>query len=316
MSHELEILENGQAAMAYVGAEKPWHGLGVQLQPGATPVEIMKAANLDWTVEKRENFHRNMQGDMVPSGNQMLIRSTDNKILSSVSEGWNPVQNHEAFDFFNEFCDAGQMQMDTAGSLFDGKKIWALAKVGSDFELFGGDKVEGYLLFSNPHIYGQSIDIRFTSVRVVCNNTLTLSLEGQSSNFVRMTHAREFDPEYAKEALGISNRLMEEQRAVAQVLGKTQMSSEKFEEFLGKVFGVKDNGKLRKNGEKALEILETQPGAEFARGSWWQGLNAVTYVTDHLAGRDQNVRLNNVWFGAGRNQKVKAVKLAVEMATA
>ena len=50
MAHELEILENGQASMAYAG-DLPWHGLGFKVSNDLTPEQMMEAARLDWTVD-------------------------------------------------------------------------------------------------------------------------------------------------------------------------------------------------------------------------------------------------------------------------
>ena len=111
---------------------------------------------------------------------------SDNKYLSTVTAPWNPLQNAEAFKFFNDFVEAGDMTMETGGVLRDGQQVWALAKVGESFTLANGDKVEGYLLFSNPHQFGKSIDIRFVAIRVVCNNTLTFALEGSAKHKVRV----------------------------------------------------------------------------------------------------------------------------------
>lgn len=74
--------------------------------------------------------------------------------------------------------------MHTAGSLKGGQQVWALAKIKESFDVFGDDTVESYLLFSNPHQYGKSINVRFTPVRVVCNNTLTMSLESKADRAV------------------------------------------------------------------------------------------------------------------------------------
>jgi len=316
MSHELEMV-NGAAQMAYtIDDGKPWHKLGVALDPTCTPQEMMKAAGLDWTVEKRENFHRNMDGEFVKSGNVSLIRSTDSKILTQISDSWNPVQNSEAFDFFTEFCKAGDMTMNSAGSLFDGKKIWALAKVASDFTVFGDDRVEGYLLFSNPHQYGQCVDVRFTPIRVVCNNTLSMSLGQEAKHFARFNHTKEFDSALAKEILGISTVRMEEYKEVAEFLGSKQINDAKYKEFLGKVFGTTKDGELKRNGKLAYEVFETQPGAEFARGSFWQALNSVTYITDHQLGRSAHKRVDNMWIGGVQRQKIKAVEIALQMAKA
>ena len=171
MSHEIEMV-NGVAQMAYAG-ETPWHGLGAEVSDDISTDGMMKAAGLDWSVTKQPMYYLTDIGEMgeVP-GKSALVRSSDNKVMDIVGSDWNPVQNAEAFEFFREFVDAGDMQMHTAGSLKEGKMVWALAKVNDGFTIKtaqGEDSIESYLLFSNPHQYGKSIDVRFTPIRVVCN---------------------------------------------------------------------------------------------------------------------------------------------------
>jgi hypothetical protein len=66
--------------------------------------------------------------------------------------------------------------------------------------------------------------------------------------------------------------------------------------------------------EDAMEYLHTQPGANFAEGSWWQAFNTVTYMTDHILGRSRDTRLNSAWYGINRTKKEKALELAIEYA--
>lgn len=317
MAHMLEMVD-GQAQMAYVG-QTPWHGLGVKLEEGVTPQEMMVAAGLDWGVKKVDLNYEipNTESVTKVATKQALIRDTDGQLLDIVGVDWNPVQNSEAFNFFDSFCKQGQMSMHTAGSLFDGKRVWALAKIASDFELFNGDKVEGFLLFSNPHKFGQAVDIRFTPVRVVCNNTLTLSLGTAAQNAVKLNHRKEFEPEGVKQVLGLASKHMDEYKETAQFLGSKQVSDAEFKKFLTEIFGEsKKDDKLTRSAQMAYEALHTQPGAEFAQGSWWSALNAVTYVTDHQLGRSGDTRLNSIWYGATRTKKIEAVKKAVEYAEA
>ena len=169
MAHELEI-RNGKAQIAYAG-DVPWHGMGTKVDSNLTPAEIQVAAGLDWDVTKET---MTTSSGIEIKGKKALVRSGDNKVLDVVGDNWNPVQNDEAFEFFSEFVNAGDMEMHTAGSLKGGKMVWALAKVKESFDVLKGDQVDSYLLFSNPHMYGKSIDVRFTPIRVVCNNTLSL----------------------------------------------------------------------------------------------------------------------------------------------
>lgn len=314
MSHEIEMI-NGEASMAYSG-DVPWHGLGVKVLPDLTPEQMLKAANLDWSVTK-EPAYAVIGGEPQPIGRSALVRDRDNKILDIVSDDWNPVQNQEAFDFFHEFVLAGDMEMHTAGSLKEGQIVWGLAKVKESFELFKGDQIDSYLLFSNFHKYGFSTDIRFTPIRVVCNNTLTLSLGSNTERMFKMSHRREFDPQIAKQALGIATDKLQKYKEMAEFLGSRRAKDEDIVEYFKRVFPVSGSSskkEISKNAQNAIDILHVQPGAEYAEGSWWQPFNAVTYVTDHVAGRSVDTRIQSAWYGTNKNVKTKALELAVEMA--
>jgi phage/plasmid-like protein (TIGR03299 family) len=309
MAHAVET-------MAYSG-EVPWHGLGTKVIDDLTPEQMMEKAGIDWTVKKRPLTYSSSKHKVfeVP-GKQALIRETDGKLLDVVGTDWNPVQNAEAMGFFHDFVMEGDMKMDTAGSLREGQMVWALAKVDNDFTLFDGDKVESYLLFSNPHQYGKSIDIRFTPIRVVCNNTLTMSLSGNATNGVKVGHRKEFDASLVKQTLGLAEQRMDEYKNIANALGEKQYSEDKVKEYFGHILGTSKvtEDKLSRTARRAFEILETQPGAEYRKGSWWNALNAVTYITDHELGRNSDNRVSSAWFGGNRTRKLKAVEKAVEYA--
>ncbi len=315
--HELEIV-NGEAQMAYRESKGlPWHGLGTPVGDDMTPQQMMEAAGLDWGVEKVDTFIR-YKGDNVATGQQALVRSTDGKILTQVGPGWNPVQNEEAFEFFNEFVSGGDMIMDTAGSLKDGRLVWALADVKDGFSLFNGDEVKGYLLFSNPHIYGKSIDIKFVMERVVCNNTLAVALNEAGQPSVRVNHRSVFDAGRVKEILGLGHNKVEKFKEAAEFLGSKRYTDEQLTQFFGVVFGKssKEKEELARNAKEAMSIVEDQPGDHFAPGTWWNAYNAVTYMTDHKLGRSADTRMASAWFGGNAKRKVDALDLALEMADA
>jgi phage/plasmid-like protein (TIGR03299 family) len=317
VAHEIEMI-NGKAQMAYAG-DLPWHGLGTRVPDDLTPEQMLEAAGLNWEVEKVEAFAK-VGGKSVSVNRSALVRKMDNKILGVVSNDWNPVQNSDAFEFFNDFIAEGDMEMHTAGSLRDGQIVWALAKVKDGFSLFGGDEVESYLHFTNFHQYGFSTDVRFTPIRVVCNNTLTLSLNTKVERMVKISHRREFDGDNVKLMLGVAAEKLAKYKEMAQFLGSKRYTNENVVDYFKRIFPVSggDNAKkeISKNANVALGVLDTQPGAEFARGSWWQAFNTVTYLTDHLAGRTADTRLASAWYGYNKNLKTKALETALEMAEA
>ena len=321
MAHEIEFV-NGVAQMAYVGAV-PWHGLGVQVPADLTPDQMLEAAGLNWEVRKYPTFailDDNDPDSVIETKQSALIRSSDKKLLDVVSDDWNPVQNAEAFEFFNEFVMAGDMEMHTAGSLKDGQIVWGLAKVKESFELFKGDQIDSYLLFSNFHKYGFSTDVRFTPIRVVCNNTLTLSLNSAVERMVKISHRKQFDAANVKDMLGIATDKLQKYKEMAQFLGSKKAKTESIVEYFERIFPLNsknpEEGKRSKNADIALDILHTQPGAEFAEGSWWQPFNAVTFMTDHVIGRSADSRMQSAWYGYNKGLKTKALELAVEMAEA
>jgi phage/plasmid-like protein (TIGR03299 family) len=321
MAHMLEMID-GKAQMAYTG-DVPWHGLGVKVSNDLTPAQMLKAAGLDWTVDPVELFAE-VGSKRLPTGHRALVRSSDQRVIEVITDDWNPVQNEAAFEFFNDFVAHGDMSMETAGSLKDGKIVWALAKVKESFDLFGGkDRVDAYLHFTNPHQYGQSIDVRFTPIRVVCNNTLTLSLNQKSKNMVKVSHRREFDPDQVKEALGIAKQKLAKYKEMAEFLSQKQYSNENVVDYFKRIFPVltakTDSRKeLSNSAERGLEIVkfDNQPGAEYGKGTFWELFNTVTYMTDHEIGRSVDARLTSAWYGANKNLKTKALETAVEMADA
>lgn len=314
MAHQVET-------MAYAG-EVPWHGLGKRVLPDLTPAQMMQEAGVDWTVRLVPAF-ANVDGKNISVGRSALVRESDNKVLSVVGEDWKPVQNSEAFEFFHDFVAAGDMEMHTAGSLRDGQMVWALAKIKDGFTLNKKDQVDSYLLFTNPQMYAKSIDVRFTPIRVVCNNTLTLSLNTHSDNMVKVSHRTEFNADQVKETLGLAHHKLEAYKEMGQFLTSKRYNGESIVEYFKSVFPLvtnKEEGKARKDLSKgasiALDILETQPGADLAPGTWWNAFNAVTFYTDHLAGRNADNRLASAWYGVNKNLKQEALEKAVDFANA
>tara|TARA_B100000927_G_scaffold5200_1_gene4068 strand:+ start:150 stop:1100 length:951 start_codon:yes stop_codon:yes gene_type:complete len=315
MSHEVET-------MAYAG-ELPWHGLGTEVSNDLTPIQMMQKAGVDWEVEQQKIV---TESGIEINDKVALVRTSDNTLLDVTGKDWKPVQNEEAFTFFSEFVAAGDMEMHTAGSLKEGRNVWALAKVKESFDVFGEDRVDSYLLFSNPHQYGKAVDVRFTPIRVVCHNTLTFSLQNASKNSVKVGHRTAFDADTVKETLGLASEKFAKYKEMAQFLGSRKVTAESLIQYYNDVFPTTSRKEektpvvvyddMSKAAKMCYDALEVQPGAEFAAGTWWQAFNSVTYYTDHLQGRNSENRLHNQWFGYNQAKKVTAAEKAVAYATA
>lgn len=321
MSHAIEQAADGSYCFAATGTrEAVWHSLGSRVPGDLSPEQMMEAAQCDWEV-LTVPLTATVGDKVIDTGHSALIRDKDNKVLDVVTEGWQPVQNSEAFEFFNDFIDAGDMTMDTAGSLHGGRVVWALAKIGAGFEILGGDKIEGYLLFSNPHQFGRSVNVAFTPVRVVCNNTLTYALANLDNQNVRHSHRTKFDPVRVKQILGISKAMLDQYKENAERLASIKYDDRTAKEFLNKIFPVlttkrEARKELSKSAERCLELLNTNsmPGAEFAPGSLWQLFNSTTYVTSNEYGRTDEARMTSLFYGQNKQRNLKAMDLIMKMA--
>ena len=327
MSHEVET-------MAYAN-EVPWHGLGTPVSADLTPAQMLQAAQLDWKVEKKALFVDEL--DTQINSHYALVRNTDHRILGICGNEYTPTQNQEVFEFFDKFCKAGDMKMETAGSLHGGKRVWGLAKINGGFMLGGKDEVEGYILLDNPHIWGKSLQILFTPIRVVCNNTLTTALRSNNhqENTFRMSHDRAFDDEIkqqAAEKVGLAMKALDVFKDKSEFLASKRAKDQKVLEFFSKLVnptlfqtaqeqsedGTVNRADLGRVVNRLYELVDTQPGADLktSAGTWWGAFNAVTYYYDHVAGTDQDKRLTSAWFGSAATRKREALELAVEFAEA
>jgi len=135
----------------------PWHGLGVYLDQPPTIQEAIIAAGLDWTVSTKPLFYKNPldhdEGDeLKATPNCAVIRDTDSQYLGTVGKNWTPLQNKDAFEFFQPFVDSGLVTLETAGSLRKGAHVWVLARiVGDPLTIVGDDTIQRFMLLANGH---------------------------------------------------------------------------------------------------------------------------------------------------------------------
>ncbi len=165
--------------MAYTG-QKPWHGLGNKL-PTDQSIEAWKqSAGMDWKIEDSEvRFITGQNGvgmiNAFPE-QKVLYRSDTKAPLAVVSKRFRVVQPGEILEFYRDLTEVGGFELETAGVLREGRKFWALAKTGQSTLLKGRDRVDGYLLLATACDGTLATTAQFTSVRVVCNNTLAIAL--------------------------------------------------------------------------------------------------------------------------------------------
>jgi phage/plasmid-like protein (TIGR03299 family) len=322
MAHAIE-------KMAYVG-ETPWHSLGSALPP-CQPIEVWsKKAGMDWEI--RETPVRFMAGEAGALGSiqtfsdqKVLYRSDTKAPLSVVSNRYQVVQPKEILEFYRDLTEISGFELETAGVLKAGRKLWALARTGKEASLKGNDVVKGYVLLATSCDGTLATTATPTTIRVVCNNTLTMAING-AVNAVKVPHSTVFDAQAVKRQLGIAvthwDSFMYRMKTLSERKVKTHEAMNYFLKVLCQADETVDPAMQRLMNERALKRVQAifdgsaGKGAELAssRGTAWGLLNAVTQYVDHdRRARTQDSRMDSAWFGQGAALKQRALDQALQL---
>lgn len=320
------VRKDGFAEMAYVG-EVPWHGLGQELVEGADIETWKQAAGMDWKIRRsviRYAVDRDASAPLLEMPSQhVLFRSDTKQALGLVSPKYKVVQPGEVLEFFRDLTDANGYALNTAGTLFDGRRFWALASIGEEAVVVGDDKIGGYLLLSSSCDGSLATTARFTTIRVVCNNTLGMALEGKAKREVVVRHVSHFNPESVKNQLGLARDAFASFLKASRKLAKTAVSVEVAEKFVGDL--LVDNRvvlgsdvRKSKQFQKIMDLFNGQAiGAaqHDTTGNAWALVNSVTEFIDHHArAKTDSHRLASAWFGRGDDLKTETLERALALA--
>lgn len=313
MSHLVET-------MAYVH-ETPWHGLGNKLQE-RQPIEVwQEQAGMNWEIKETPvRFVTEAAGLQPYAEQKVLYRSDSNAPLSVVSQRYKVVQPSEILEFYRDLSEISGFELETAGVLKGGRTIWALARTGQSATLKGNDVTNGYVLLATACDGSLATTAQFTSIRVVCNNTLAVAL-GDSSSAVKVRHSTTFNPQVVKAKLGISVATWDEFMYRMKALSERKVKTTEAFNFFVHVFAAPVGAPAGLTNEramtKAMSLYEGRGrGAELssAKGTAFGLLNSVTEFVDHeRRARSSDYRLDSAWFGAGAALKAKALERALEL---
>lgn len=336
MSHELDF-STGKAGIAYRG-ETPWHGHGQVILPQDSIDDIRIKAGLDYDVIKtpvlfgykeKVGYLKPEEDDFIDryaefEQNQVLYRSDTHAPLSVVGQHYRVVQPKEVVEFYRDLSADFGFEVEVVGALQGGRKVWALANTKNAFALRGEDQVKGYLLLATSYDGTMATQARFTSVRVVCNNTLSLARMSKAQ--VSVPHSQTFNAEAVKRQLQVGPAWEQFNASAAKMSERVVSRDEVVQLFMASYYNLASVEAIREfndgegNAAKAEKLmgrlthaLFQSPGANLAsaRGTLWGALQAVTFDVDHaLPSRDGGSRLNKAWFGDGDSIKNRAFDFA------
>lgn len=318
MAHQIQ-------SMAYVN-QVPWHGLGKLLTPHQ-PIEVwQQEAGMDWQIKDTPVLFNADQGPgsllnlRSNLDNKVLYRSDSLEPLSVVSKRYQVVQPSEVLEFYRDLVAAGGLELESAGVLKNGRKLWALAKTGQETLLKGDDRVKAYLLLATSCDGTLSTTAQFTSVRVVCNNTLQLAV-ADSKGSVKVPHSTKFDPVLVKRELGLGLSAWDKFNDSIKQLADRKVNKFETMNFLVNVLGDPDLPLNEQPNNKAIQnvynlFMGNGKGSDMAsaKGTAWGLLNGITeHVDTHRRAMSQDHRLDSAWFGVGAAIKDRAFQEAMKL---
>lgn len=286
--------------MAYVG-QVPWHGLGRQLTEDADLETWKVEAGMDWNVSKSLLSYNDETGHShIFPERQVLYRSDSKAALGVVSNDYKIVHPGEVMEFFRSLIEGQGFKMETAGCLFGGRKFWALARTGDAVNIMGQDAIKPYLLMATSCDGSMATAVHLTSVRVVCNNTLRMSIGADAAKArIRVPHSANFEPGLIKQQLGLVSGAWENFLVNVNKLAKFKIdrdtaiqivADELKREWKNKEGGDMTQDEMLDSSSVLRRIVKLYDsdslGNDFksAKGTAWGLVNAVTQYFDHETG--------------------------------
>lgn len=325
MAHNLEI-RNGKASFAAKG-EKAWHGLGTYVQNAMTAEEAIQLAHMDWEVEKKPIHIKVGEEFKHVEGFAANTRTDTGDVLGVVTDSYVAVQNRECFSFFDSVIDRGEAIYETAGVLGKGERIFLTAKLPEDI-LVKGERIENYILLTNCHNGMRSLQAGFTSIRVVCNNTLTAALQGLKNN-IKLRHTTNIKSMLAESAeiMGIGSKYTQELNEAFNTMAGFKINDAQLRKYIETVMSpAKEQLTKAEKAEFSKQFTNTvdsimefalghdTQNTEAARGTVWGAYNSISGYFGHVKEHKSNdARMNDLMFG-GADQRIKsAFALSVDV---
>lgn len=309
--------------MAYAG-EVPWHGIGTEMAEPMFWEEATQFAGLDWEVGKG-NLYGGPKNQKYKD-RFSLYRVTDGKPLGICGSTYKIIQPAEAFSRMDKFVAGGELRWETLGSLFEGRRIWGLARLDDMEIVVNGltDPHRQYALmstgFDGLSLTGEAFKVWTVDVRVVCNNTYAAAIRGRSAA-VKIAHSGDIDAKFSEAATTFQLVTAQHKRYQEWLasLAEVEVDDNFVAEFKGELFHFGDE-KATPQEKSAAVAFDNLLEVEFAKvgGVAYSVYNAATGYGDHILRvkprEDKAQRMLSMMGGNGAHMKDKAVAAISKLA--
>ena len=308
--------------------EKPWHGQGEILADYPTTEEAYEKSGLNWNVNKIQMSYL-FNGEQKMSEDFALVRDKDGTQLGTCKNGYEIFQNKDGFEWCRPLVETDLWKYETAGSLRNGIVGWILLKQG-EIELVHKDILKQYLLLTWAHDGSKTVQPMSTSIRVVCNNTLTAALnEATNKNRVKHTSKMIMKLEEIRKLYETTKEQFEHQKEMFSMMLDFKMSEGMVNEYVDKImanaFNITDLNNMEEGKKKTINqniratlidgAFNGTGTAELGIGNTMYGVfNGIEEAVEHcLGGKRVKDRGMNILFGTGANIVDTAYHTALQM---
>jgi len=323
MAHEIDQ-STSRAAVFTVG-QPPWHRLGVTVSEAQTSEEAIKLAGLNWGVEQWPIVARHQGVERAVTGRVANVRADTGAVLGVVGHSYRVFQNQSAFDFFDAIVQERLAIFETAGALKNGRHVWMLARLPKTLRVAGEDEIRPYILLTNSHDGSRALRMIPTTIRVVCQNTLSLAIRrAAATEGLTVYHSENLEQRVAeaRTKLGVITTRIDEFEEQVQALARRSMSGTALADYFTKLVADRaEDTQKRMLGAFLANLDHPTNSLAGIRGSAWAAYNAVSQFADHqsvVRGQTEilraDARLHSVWFGASAELKARAFDAAVALA--
>jgi phage/plasmid-like protein (TIGR03299 family) len=322
---------------------------GIAIPSTATLEEAARISGLNFEIQRRQLAMRNAQGEELLTSPLTHLRAITRKdtdmVFQVASTEYKVVQPKEVLGVFKSFADAGEVEIESAGMIQGGKKIFALARLAADMTVVGADKVAPYILLATSFDGSIKTIAKPTAFRDSCTNSwaagVVFSLSHRSvfsaaqtdkvrmiihdgleqvkatvetaQKLTRVVVDRKMQLEYVREVLGLNKPVASEvndAELLDSIVDEHDMVSD-----VAHTLETKDPEGMTRLGRWLLDSIVESPGSELpgAKDTLWGAYNGVTYYVDHKRGRSTDSGTASAWFGPGDVLKTRALNVARQM---
>jgi phage/plasmid-like protein (TIGR03299 family) len=304
-------------------ANAPWAKAGKNVADYTNVIDAICDAGMDYTVQT-EQAGVMFGGQFQRAEDRFhIVRQDTRETLGVCKKVWKPLQNIDAFSFFQDWMDAGLCQLEAIGQLNRGAKLWILARItGDDIEIVPGDVIRRYVLLVNGHDGLTSVKCGFTPIRVTCSNMFPAVARDEATALIRFRHSRLVvsNLEKVKNVMDLANQEFVATAEQYSELASREFNTDDVQKYVRQCLNVDVEGELKTRSQNIVDDImarvyggrgQDNPNVQ---GTWWAAVNGVNEYFNHAAGRADESRLNSLWFGQNQNRNATALKLAYKYA--